>query len=146
MSTIGVEGTASISAMVERRRPDVLFLDAPVSGSKVPAEEGKLTVFASGAEEARSTVEPVFGAIGQRTVWLGPTGMGSRMKLVNNTLLAFSAEGVAYAVALAHQLGIEVGSVWDAFEGGRSCLHGWPENCPRLQDADYSPSFHWRWH
>jgi 3-hydroxyisobutyrate dehydrogenase len=55
MSTIGVKGTATINTIVERQRPDVLFLDAPVSGSKVPAEQGKLTIFASGPEEARPT-------------------------------------------------------------------------------------------
>ena len=50
MSTIGVEATEAIAATVERRRPDVSFLDAPVSGSKVPAEQGRLTIFASGSE------------------------------------------------------------------------------------------------
>src|ERR1700733_804410 len=53
MSTIGVEGTLGISSTAKRQRPDVLFLDAPVSGSRVPAEQGKLTIFASGSEEAR---------------------------------------------------------------------------------------------
>ena len=141
MSTIGVEGTATVSAAAERRRPDVLFLDAPVSGSKVPAEQGKLTIFASGPEQARPTVEPVFAAIGQRTVWLGPVGMGSRMKLVNNTLLAFSAEGVANSLALAHQLGIDVGRVRDAFEGGPLISPWMAGKLARLQEGNYSPEF-----
>jgi 3-hydroxyisobutyrate dehydrogenase len=140
MSTIGVEGTATVSATAERR-PDVLFLDAPVSGSKVPAEQGKLTIFASGSEQARPTVEPVFAAIGQRTVWLGPVGMGSRMKLVNNTLLAFSAEGVANSLALAHQLGIDVGRVRDAFEGGPLISPWMAGKLARLQGGNYSPEF-----
>ena len=59
MSTIGVKGTATVNSIVERQRPDVLFLDAPVSGSKVPAEQGKLTIFASGPEQARPTAERV---------------------------------------------------------------------------------------
>ena len=78
-STIGLEATEAIAEMVEQRRSDVFFLDAPVSGSKVPAEEGKLTIFASGSQTARPKVEPVFAAIGQRTIWLGPVGAGSRM-------------------------------------------------------------------
>ncbi len=141
MSTIGVEGTATVSAAAERRRPDILFLDAPVSGSKVPAEQGKLTIFASGSEQARPTVEPVFAAIGQRTVWLGPAGMGSRMKLVNNTLLAFSAEGVANSLALAHQLGIDVSRVRDAFEGGPLISPWMAGKLARLQEGNYSPEF-----
>ncbi len=141
MSTIGVEGTETVSALVERERPDVLFLDAPVSGSKVPAERGKLVVYASGPEQARPTAEPVFDAIGQRTVWLGPIGAGSRMKLVNNTLLAFSAEGVANSLALAQRLGLDARRVLDAFEGG-PLLSPWEAGkISRIADNDYSPEF-----
>jgi 3-hydroxyisobutyrate dehydrogenase len=141
MSTIGVEGIASISSLVEKERPDVLFLDAPVSGSKAPAEQGKLVIFSSGSEQARPIVEPVFDAIGQRTVWLGPIGEGSRMKLVNNTLLAFSAEGVATALALARQLGLDVRSVLDAFQGG-PLLSPWEAGkISRIDGNDYSPEF-----
>jgi len=141
MSTIGVEATAAIAAMVEQRRPDVSFLDAPVSGSKVPAEQGKLTIFASGPESARPKVEPVFTAIGQRTVWLGPVGAGSRMKLVNNTLLAFGAEGVANSLALAHRLGLDTSLVLDAFEGG-PLLSPWEAGkFRRIEAGDYSPEF-----
>lgn len=141
MSTIGVEGTAAISSIAEKERPDVIFLDAPVSGSKVPAEQGKLTIFASGSEQARTTVEPVFEAVGQRTVWLGAVGMGSRMKLVNNTLLAFSAEGVANSLALAHRLGLEIHSVRDAFEGGPLMSPWMTGKLSRMEDGNYSPEF-----
>ena len=141
MSTIGIDGTETLTAIVERRRPDVLFLDAPVSGSKVPAEQGKLTIFASGSEQARPWAEPVFDAIGRRTVWLGPAGTGSRMKLVNNTLLAFSAEGVANSMALAHRLGLEVAGVRDAFEGGPLVSPWMAGKMSRIEDGDYSPEF-----
>jgi 3-hydroxyisobutyrate dehydrogenase len=141
MSTIGVEGTETVSSLIEKERPDVLFLDAPVSGSKVPAEQGKLIVFASGPEQARPIAQPVFDAIGQRTVWLGPIGAGSRMKLVNNTLLAFSAEGVANSLALALRLGLDVRHVLDAFEGG-PLLSPWEAGkMTRIADGDYSPEF-----
>ena len=141
MSTIGVEGTATISSIVEKERSDILFLDAPVSGSKVPAEEGKLVIFASGSEKARPIVEPVFDAIGQRTVWLGPIGAGSRMKLVNNTLLAFSAEGVANSLALARRLGLDVRSVLDAFEGGPLISQWAVGKISRIESDNYSPEF-----
>jgi 3-hydroxyisobutyrate dehydrogenase len=141
MSTIGVEATEAIAATVEQRRPDVSFLDAPVSGSKVPAEQGKLTIFASGTEEARPKVEPVFAAIGQRTIWLGPIGAGSRMKLVNNTLLAFGAEGVANSLALAHRLGLATSLVLEAFEGG-PLLSPWEASkFRRIETGDFSPEF-----
>jgi 3-hydroxyisobutyrate dehydrogenase len=68
MSTIGVAGTDRVMAIVADRRPDVHLLDAPVSGSKDPAERGELTIFASGPEELQPRVTPVFDALGQRTV------------------------------------------------------------------------------
>lgn len=141
MSTIGVEATEAMSSLVGERRADVSFLDAPVSGSKVPAEQGKLTIFASGPEEVAPKVEPIFAAIGQRTIWLGPVGAGSRMKLVNNTLLAFSAEGVANSLALAHRLGLSTSRVLEAFEGG-PLLSPWEAGkFRRIEDGDYSPEF-----
>jgi 3-hydroxyisobutyrate dehydrogenase len=141
MSTIGVEGTATVGSIVEKERADVLFLDAPVSGSKVPAEQGKLVIFASGSEQARPIVQPVFDAIGQRTVWLGPIGAGSRMKLVNNTLLAFSAEGVANSLALALRLGLDVRSVVEAFDGGPLISPWTAGKMARIARNDYSPEF-----
>ena len=56
MGTIGVEGTEGIAALAKEQRPDTYFVDAPVSGSKVPAEQGRLLIFASGPDEARSRV------------------------------------------------------------------------------------------
>ena len=105
MSTIGPGGIAKVAGLVERERPDVVLLDAPVSGSKDPAENGLLTVFASGPDEARSRVTPLFDAIGHRTIWVGALGAGSRLKLVNNTWLAFTAEAVASSMALARSVG-----------------------------------------
>src|SRR5271154_228891 len=141
MSTIGVDATETIDSMVNDRRPDITFIDAPVSGSKVPAEQGKLTIFSSGPQAARPKIEPIFAAIGQRTVWVGPVGNGSRMKLVNNTLLAFSAEGVANALALAHRLGLSTQGILEAFEGGPLISPWEAGKFRRIEDEDYSPEF-----
>jgi 3-hydroxyisobutyrate dehydrogenase len=141
MGTIGIDGTERLAALVRSQRPDVYFVDAPVSGSKVPAEQGKLLIFASGPEEARTRVAPVFDAIGQRTMWLGSAGNGSRVKLVNNTLLAFTAEGVANSVALAHRLGLETASVVEAF-GGSPLMSAWESGkLGRIAKGDFSAEF-----
>src|SRR5256884_6390208 len=118
MSTIGLVGTERVIQLVEARRTDVTLLDAPVSGSREPAEQGQLTIFASGPDEARSRVAALFDALGQRTIWVGPVGAGSRLKLVNNTWLAFAAEGVATSVALARRLGLKTETLVDALGGG----------------------------
>jgi 3-hydroxyisobutyrate dehydrogenase len=85
MGTIGVAATAGIDDMVRRHRPDVMFVDAPVSGSRGPAETGQLLILASGPAAAEAILDPAFSAIGRKTVWLGQAGQGSRMKLVVNT-------------------------------------------------------------
>ncbi|MDG4800669.1 NAD(P)-dependent oxidoreductase [Micromonospora sp. WMMD980] len=117
MSTIGVAETERLVELVSAERPDVTLVDAPVAGSRGPAEQGRLTVLASGPEQARERVAPVFDAVGQRTLWLGPAGAGSRLKLVNNLLLAFVNEGVAAAVALGDTLGLDRDTVRQALDG-----------------------------
>jgi 3-hydroxyisobutyrate dehydrogenase len=141
MSTIGVEGTEKASALAARERPDALFVDAPVSGSKVPAENGTLLIFASGPDDAHPVAQPVFDAVGQRTLWLGAAGNGSRMKLVNNVLLAFTAEGVANSLALAHRLGLQTSTVVDAFDGG-PLISAWESGkFRRIAQGQYSAEF-----
>lgn len=141
MSTIGVAGTERVMSLVADRRSDVHLLDAPVSGSKEPAERGELTIFASGPEEVRTRVAPVFDALGQRTLWVGPLGAGTRMKLVNNTLLAFTNEGVAASIALAHQLGLDTQVVLDALRGGPLVSPWESAKFERIARDDYSPQF-----
>ena len=141
MSTIGVAGIDSVAAFAQRERPDVMLLDAPVSGSKDPAERGQLTIFASGPAEARPRVAALFGALGQRTIWVGEAGAGTRLKLVNNTWLAFATEAVAASVALARQLGLETGTVTDALGGG-PLVSPWQEaKLRRVADGEYSAQF-----
>ncbi len=141
MSTIGVAGTDRVAALVESRRPDIALVDAPVSGSKGPAENGTLTIFASGPDDARARVAPLFDAIGQRTMWVGPVGTGTRLKLVNNTWLAFGAEAVDASVALAHELGLDTEAVVDALGAGPLASPWQKAKLERIQARDFSPEF-----
>jgi 3-hydroxyisobutyrate dehydrogenase len=141
MSTIGVAGIERVSALVERDRPDVILLDAPVSGSKEAAEQGQLTIFASGPDNARSRVAPLFDVLGQRTVWVGPLGAGSRLKLVNNALLAFSAEGLGTSIALARRLGLKTETVIEALSGGPLVSPWEAAKLQRIARGEYSAEF-----
>ena len=118
MGTIGVQATVDLAATVQSARPDVLFVDAPVSGSKGPAEQGQLLILASGPDEAPVVVDPIFSAIGRKTQWVGPAGAGSRLKLVVNGWLAFLVEGAAETLALADRVGIGRDELTAALEGG----------------------------
>jgi len=111
MSTIGAEGTERAMALVKEQRPDVVFVDAPVSGSRAPAEEGKLLILASGPAPALDALGPVFSALGQKTIRWDAAGTGSRMKLVLNTWLAVLGEGIAETAVLAQSLGVSLNDV-----------------------------------
>jgi 3-hydroxyisobutyrate dehydrogenase len=141
MSTIGVAGIERVAAMVAAERPEVTLLDAPVSGSRAPAERGQLTIFASGPEQARPRVASLFDALGQRTIWVGAVGAGSRLKLVNNTLVAFAAEGVANAAALAGRLGLETEQVIEALAGSPLVSPWQAAKLQRIAAGEFSAQF-----
>jgi 3-hydroxyisobutyrate dehydrogenase len=141
MSTIGVAGIDRVAAMTSGERPDVMLLDAPVSGSGDPAERGDLTIFASGPAQARSRVTPLFDALGQRTIWVGEVGAGTRLKLVNNTWLAFANEAIAASVALARRLGLETETVVNALGGGQLMSPWQAAKLRRVADGEFSAQF-----
>jgi len=145
MGTIGVEATEHLDAEVRVRRPDVQFVDAPVSGSRHPAETGELEVLASGPETAIGTLAPVFDAIGRRTLWLGPAGMGSRMKLVLNTWLAFEVEAAAEAASLATRLGIAPTVLADALDGNPLTSPLASAKLAKMQSGDDRADFSLEW-
>jgi 3-hydroxyisobutyrate dehydrogenase len=141
MSTIGDGGIKRVQSLVAAERPDVVLIDAPVSGSKEPAENGQLTIFASGPEAVRTQLAPLFEALGRRTIWVGPVGAGSKLKLVANTWLALGAEAVNVSVALAHQLGLEIDSVIDALGDGPLVSPWQAAKLPRIARGDFSVQF-----
>jgi 3-hydroxyisobutyrate dehydrogenase len=141
MSTIGLAGINDVMAMVASERPDVVLLDAPVSGSKDPAEQGQLIIFASGPDEMRPRVAPLFDALGQRTVWVGAAGTGTRLKLVNNTWLALGAEAVADSVALGLRLGLDIDTVAAAIAGGPLVSPWQAAKLQRIARDEFSAQF-----
>jgi 3-hydroxyisobutyrate dehydrogenase len=141
MSTIGVAGIKRVETLVQAERPDIVLIDAPVSGSKVPAEQGQLTIFASGSEEVRSRLGPLFDALGQRTIWVGPVGAGTRLKLVANAWLALAAEAVNTSVALARRLGLETETVANALGGGPLVSPWQSAKLERIAKGDFSEQF-----
>jgi 3-hydroxyisobutyrate dehydrogenase len=145
MATIGVAATEALASEVGRRRPDVVFVDAPVSGSQAPARTGQLLILASGPDQARPGVTPVFEALGRRTLWLGPAGMGSRMKLVLNTWLAFEIEAAAEVSGLAERLGIPESTLIDAVTGGPLASGVELAKLTKIRSGDYSAEFPLEW-
>jgi 3-hydroxyisobutyrate dehydrogenase len=105
MSTIGVEWTDRLADLADRH--GIVFVDAPVSGSSEPAQQGDLEILAAGAAQVRSLVQPIFDVLGRRTVWLANVGDGSRLKLVLNNWLAVLVEGMVETLTLSEALGLD---------------------------------------
>src|SRR3954454_8326596 len=116
MSTIGIDGTERLASWAADR--GVRFVDAPVLGTRQPAEQAALTVLASGADDLHERVQRVFDAIGSRTLWLGPAGQGSRLKLVVNSWVLALTTATAEAMGLARAFGLDPKRFLETIEGG----------------------------
>jgi 3-hydroxyisobutyrate dehydrogenase len=145
MGTIGITATTDIAARLGQVRPGVMFVDAPVSGSKGPAEAGQLLILASGPPAAQPVLEPVFAVIGRKTVWLGEAGQGSRMKLAVNAYMSILIEGVAEALELADRLGIETARLAEAIEGGPLDAPIADAKLHQMVRGDFAPEFPLEW-
>jgi len=145
MGTIGPSATTRIASRLGQLRPDVLLVDAPVSGSKGPAAKGQLLVLASGPPEAEAIVRPAFAAIGRKTVWLGEAGQGSRMKMVINGYMAILIEGVAEALEMADRLGIDDAKLAEAIEGGPLDAPLADAKLHKMERGDFAVEFPLRW-
>jgi 3-hydroxyisobutyrate dehydrogenase len=123
-STVGVTGEQRLATLADEL--GLVYVDAPVAGTKQPAEKGALVVLASGPESVRDKVSPVFDAVGQRTMWVGEAGAGTRLKLAVNAWVLTMLEGVAQSLTLSKALGIDPALFLEAVEGG-------PTSAPYVQ-------------
>lgn len=112
-------GAAEADQLLEvARAHDVTLVDAPVSGSTHPAEEGELTILASGPDSARAAVEPVFEALGSRVIWVGEAGMGSRLKMAANHWMIAMTAALAESMHLCGAMGLDQQQFVDLLDGG----------------------------
>lgn len=115
MTTVGRDGTARLAELAGRH--GLTMVDAPVVGTKQPAETGKLTILAAGP--GRDVVQPAFDAMGAKTVWLGDEpGPASALKLVANSWVATITAGTAQGIELTRAFGIDPARFLEAMSGG----------------------------
>jgi 3-hydroxyisobutyrate dehydrogenase len=145
MGTIGVEATEQAAARLEKIRPGLLFVDAPVSGGKGPAEQGQLLILASGPDAAKEPLGEPFAAIGGKGVGFGAAGRGSGMKLVVNGYRSTLIEWLAEAVELARRLDIDVAALDAAIEGGPLDAPIAGAKLHKIATSDYAPEFPLQW-
>jgi 3-hydroxyisobutyrate dehydrogenase len=138
-STTGVEGAERLA----RLAPDLglAFVDAPVLGTRQPAEQGSLVVLASGAHDAVEACGPVLDAIGSRTVALGAAGEGSRLKMAANLWVLTVVEGVAESLALARELRVDPALFLEAVSGGALDAPYVQMKGKAMLAGDFAPAF-----
>jgi 3-hydroxyisobutyrate dehydrogenase len=105
MSSVGATESDQLTQLATEH--DVILFDAPVSGSTHPAEEGQLTILASGPPAHRPRVEPVLEALGSRVLWVGEAGMGSRLKLATNHWMITTVAALAETMHLCELMGLD---------------------------------------
>jgi 3-hydroxyisobutyrate dehydrogenase len=116
MSTIGLEGTQLCIELAQRGA--VEFIDAPVLGTREPAERGELVILAAGGADALRKCQPVFDALGSRTLNVGEAGHGTAAKLVCNNWTVGLTTVLGETLALAQELGLDQHVFLDAIQGG----------------------------
>jgi 3-hydroxyisobutyrate dehydrogenase len=141
VSTVGEE-VDELAAYA--REMGLTFVDAPVQGNRQPAEQAQLVVLAAAAPAVREQVQPLFDAIGKRTLWVGEdgsSGAASRLKLVLNTWVIALTHGVGEALALAKGLGVDPQHFVDVVSGGPTDSGYFQGKSTAILSGDYAPSF-----
>ena len=142
MSTIGEVGTERCAELAGAHA--LTLFDAPVLGTRQPAEQGKLIILASGPQDddgVKETVQSIFDVVGQKTMWLGDAGDGTRLKLVVNGWVLTVVEGGAETIALAEGLGLDPALLFEAIDGGTLDLPYLRMKGKAMVERNFEPSF-----
>ena len=103
-STIAPQATRDFAQRLGAK--GVAFVDAPMTGSKIGAENAQLLFIVGGPEETVARLDPLFMALGKKVIRVGETGSGESAKLAMNLMIAAIFEGFAEALALSGKLGV----------------------------------------
>jgi 3-hydroxyisobutyrate dehydrogenase len=105
MSTIGPDESANIALALKQK--GIRMLDAPVSGSVKPAEDGTLVILVGGDQDVYDTVTPIFDVLGKASYYMGSNGKGLDAKLAVNLMLGITLQGMAEALLVAEKAGLK---------------------------------------
>jgi 3-hydroxyisobutyrate dehydrogenase len=139
MSSVGAKESDQLAEAAARN--GVTIVDAPVSGSTHPAEEGRLTVLASGPDSARQQVEPALAALASRVQWVGDAGAGSRLKLAANHWMIGMVAVLAESMHLCELMGLDQREFIALLDGGPLGSAYAVEKIGEMRDRSYPAGF-----
>src|SRR3954464_5977447 len=138
-STISPAATRDFSARLRAKGAD--YVDAPVTGSKIGAENATLIFIAGGREESLAKLDPLFSAMGKKVVHMGETGLGQSAKLAMNLQIAMIYEGFAEAFTLAKRLGVQPEKLIELIQASMVRSGVIDYKAPFVLQHDWAPNF-----
>lgn len=144
MSTIAPRASKAIGERLKESGID--FLEAPVSGGDIGAQEGTLSIMCGGPDAVFQLVEPLFKAMGKSYVRMGYWGQGQTAKLANNIMAALAIESVAEAFVLGVKAGLDPKMLYEAVRGGAAASWSLDHKAPMMWSRDFHPGFRVRLH
>lgn len=139
MSSVSPAYTKELADQLEPLGVD--FIDAPVSGTKKPAEEGTLIILAGGDRQRIAALEPVWQALGKKVVYCGPVGQGSMMKMTINLLLGVMMAGLSEAISFGRQGGLDLETILEVVLSGPLGCGLFQMKADMLRQQDFPANF-----
>jgi len=138
---------STISPIVTREIADVLatkgtvMMDAPISGGEKGAIEGTLSIMVGGPQDSFDQVQPIFRVLGKTITHVGPVGAGGFTKLSNQIVLGATLSGLAEALTLARQAGLDIETTIKALSGGSAGSRFLDLKTPNYLKRQFKPGF-----
>jgi 3-hydroxyisobutyrate dehydrogenase len=139
MSSVGAAEADRLAQVAEAHA--VTLIDAPVSGSTHPAENGELTILASGPDTARPAIQPIFDALASRVLWVGEAGMGSRLKMAANHWMITMVGALAESMHLCQAMGLDQQQFIELLDGGPLGSVYAVQKLEEMRRHEYPPGF-----
>ena len=119
----------------------VAFIDAPVSGTKKPAEDGTLLILAGGDQEKIAALGPIFDVLGKKVIYCGQVGQGSVMKMTINLLLGVMMAGLAETLNFGQKNGLDQETILDVILSGPLSSGLFQMKADMLRTRTFPPNF-----
>lgn len=140
VSAATMDPEAARSLAVRLEATGRLYLDAPISGGAIRADEGALTILASGRPEAFERARPALDAMAAKLYRLGDAaGQGAAFKMINQLLAGIHIAAASEAIAFAARQGLDLPKVYEVITASAGNSWMFENRVPHVLDGDYAP-------
>lgn len=136
-SSLSVDQTLDLAQQAHQHK--TIWIDSPVSGGTLGAENGTLVIFAGGHAQSIQELSPIYNVLSQRVTCMGGTGTGQATKICNQLIVAANSTLIAEAVALAAQAGVDTTLLAPALAGGFADSKPFQILTPRMATHQFEP-------